>query len=329
MSMLENKNIIVTGGAGFIGSNLIDALLDKGYFVTCVDNLSMGKLSNIAHHLNKPNFTFINSDIRNLANLDIRFDSIGTIVHLAAFKIPRYGNTIDTLLINSEGLKSVLDVAKTFKVKVVLASTSDVYGKSPDLPFREDGDLLIGPSDVKRWAYAVSKLYDEHLGFAYQEAYGIPVVILRFFGSYGPRHHLSWWGGPQSVFISKILKNEEVEIHGDGLQTRSFTYISDTIRGVVASIELDAAKGEILNIGSNREITILELARTIHKLIDPAEPLKLKFIPYSSFSGGKYEDVMRRIPDIKKAKRLLDFQAEVNLEDGLAQTIEWQRNLAE
>jgi UDP-glucose 4-epimerase len=326
MSVFEKKRIVVTGGAGFIGSNLCDELIERGYAVTCVDNLSMGLLSNISHHLNNPNFTFINGNVQNFGNLGIDIESVSTIVHLAAFKIPRYGNT---LLINSEGLKSVLETAKPHKTKVVLASTSDVYGKSPNLPFREDGDLLIGPSDVKRWSYAVSKLYDEHLGFAYQEAFGIPVVILRFFGSYGPRHHLSWWGGPQSVFIQKILKNEEIEIHGDGLQTRSFTYISDTVRGVAASVELDAANGEIINLGSTHEITILDLAKTIHRLIGNTEPLKLKYVPYSSFSGGKYEDVMRRIPDVNKAKRLLGVQSEVSLEDGLSRTIEWQRKLNE
>jgi UDP-glucose 4-epimerase len=319
--------IVVTGAAGFIGSHLCDTLLGREYSVVGIDNLSMGCMQNIQHNLSNERFSFFEADVRDLANLRSICANADVIVHLAAYKIPRYGNALDTLLINHEGAKHVLDIAKDLKCKVVLASTSDVYGKNPHLPFREDGNLVIGPSNIKRWSYAVSKLFDEHLGMAYQEAHGFPVVILRFFGSYGPRHHLSWWGGPQSVFITQILRNDEVEIHGDGSQTRSFTYVSDTISGIVAGIEKQEANGEIMNLGSTHEISILELAHLIKRLADTPEPIKLKFVPYSSFSGGKYEDVMRRIPDVSKARKLLGFQAAVDLEDGLFRTITWQRDV--
>jgi UDP-glucose 4-epimerase len=246
-------------------------------------------------------------------------------VHLAAFKIPRYGNAIDTLLINSQGSYSALQVAKEQGAKFVITSTSDVYGKNLELPFSETSNCVIGPSTVARWSYAVSKLYDEHLAFAFAEAYNIPVTIIRVFGSYGPRQNLSWWGGPQSVFIDAILRGETIPIHGDGLQTRSFTFVSDTAGGIQGAVENDAANGHILNIGSTHEISIVDLAKMIHRLCGTKEELKLQFVPYNEINGKKYEDVMRRVPDVSKASELLGFRAKVSLEDGLRRTIEWQR----
>ena len=190
----------------------------------------MGKIENIHHHFGNENFTFIHKDISSsiiFHDLNNEFDCI---VHLAAFKIPRYGKAIDTLLINAKGTENVLEFAKTLKTKCVIASTSDVYGRNPDLPFKEMDNCVVGSSKVPRWSYAVSKLFDEHLAFAYQDAFGIPVTLLRFFGSYGPNQHLSWWGGPQSVFIESVFKDEVIPIHGDGKQTRTFTYVSSKKR---------------------------------------------------------------------------------------------------
>jgi UDP-glucose 4-epimerase len=323
--VLNNRKIVITGAAGFIGSHLCDALLARGYQVVAIDNLAMGRLENIQHNLANERFSFAQEDVRNLEALRQLSGGAAVLVHLAAYKIPRYGNTLETLLINEAGGHHVLDVARELNCKVVLASTSDVYGMNPNLPFREDGELVIGPSDVRRWAYAISKLFDEHLCFAYQEAYRLPVVVLRFFGSYGPRHHLSWWGGPQSVFMTQILRGEEVDIHGDGSQTRSFTYIDDTINGIVASIEHDEANGHIINLGSTHEISILDLAHLIHQLIGTSDPLRLKFVPYSSFTGGKYQDVMRRVPDVSKAREILGVEAKVDLEEGLRRTLVWHR----
>ena len=186
---------------------------------------------------------------------------------------------------------------------------------------------LVGLWKVAHWSYAVSKLFDEHLAFAYQESFGFPVTVLRFFGSYGPRHHLSWWGGPQSVFIDAVLNDREIPIHGDGLQTRSFTYVSDTIEGIYAAIVNPQANGEIFNIGSTHEITILELARTIKRLSNTPGELKLKFITYESFTGRKYEDVRHRVPDLSRCERVLGVKAKVSLEAGLLRTIDWQRSV--
>jgi UDP-glucose 4-epimerase len=323
----SNQKILVTGVAGFLGSHLLDKLLASGHTVIGVDNLSMGKIENIAHNLGHKNFQFLQKDVvepATFANIDTDLDCI---VHLAAFKIPRYGKAIDTLKINYQGAENVLELARRLNCKCVLASTSDIYGRNPKLPFSEDSDSVIGSSKVARWSYAVSKLFDEHLAFAYQDSYGFPVVILRFFGSYGPRHHLSWWGGPQSVFIEAVLNDREIEIHGTGLQTRSFTYVSDTVAGIYAATVNPAANGEIFNIGSNHEVTILDLAKTIDRIADTPVDLQLKFIPYESFTGKKYEDVMRRVPDSTRCETILGVKAEVTLENGLSQTIAWQRSL--
>jgi UDP-glucose 4-epimerase len=192
------------------------------------------------------------------------------------------------------------------------------------LPFHESSDSVIGPTTVPRWSYAVSKLFDEHLALAYHSSYGLPATILRFFGSYGPRQHLSWWAGPQSVFISAILKDEAVEIHGDGTQTRSFTYIGDLVDGIVRATEYDGEPTAIFNLGNTEEVTILELAHLIYELCETSQPLKLKMVPYASI-GGKYEDVLRRTPDITRARTVLGFHPRTDLRQGLVTTIEWQK----
>jgi UDP-glucose 4-epimerase len=203
-----------------------------------------------------------------------------------------------------------------------------VNGRNPNLPVSEEStDSVICSSKSSRWAYAVSKLMDEHLAFAYQEAYGFPVTLLRFFGSYGPRQNPGWWGGPQSVFIDAVMTGKTIPIHGDGQQTRSFTFVSDTIDGVYASMIRDEANGEILNIGNDEEITILELARRIKRLSGTPGELEVEFIPYESFAGGRYQDVMRRVPDTTLAARLLGVRPRVSIDTGLARTIEWHRRV--
>ncbi|MBN1793559.1 MAG: GDP-mannose 4,6-dehydratase [Candidatus Omnitrophica bacterium] len=318
------NKIVVTGCCGFIGSHVVDALLKKGYEVTGIDDLSMGNMDNMRDALSQGHFTFERCDVCDAQKTKELCRSADGIIHLAAYKIPRYSSALRTLTVNSFGTYNILEAAREGKAKVVFASTSDVYGKGAQIPFAEDGDSVLGASDINRWAYATSKRFDEHLGFAYIQEFGLPVVILRFFGSYGPRHHLSWWGGPQSVFISAFLKDEPVTIHGDGLQTRTFMYIADTVRGVLAALENEEADGEIINIGSETEVTILNLAKTIYRLMGKSGELPLEFVPYAAFKN-RYEDVRRRVPDVSKAERLLGFKARVGLEEGLTRTIKWQR----
>lgn len=329
--MITNtKKILVTGVAGFLGSNLLGKLLANGHQVVGIDNLSMGKLENMGSHLNHHDFVFIEKDILELATFESLDKDFDVIIHLAAFKIPRYGKAVDTLKINSKGCEHVLDFGRSISCKVVLASTSDVYGMSPDLPFKEDGNCVIGDSTVPRWAYAVSKLFDEHLALAYMEAYNFPVVLLRFFGSYGPNQHLSWWGGPQAVFIDCILNNKPIPIHGDGKQTRTFTYVDDTVEGIYAAAMKPEANGEIFNIGAHKEITILELAEMLKEISNEATETEITLIPYDQISvGRKYQDVMRRVPDTSKAQRILGVKAQISLEEGLRRTFEWQKNIVQ
>jgi len=322
------KKILVTGVAGFLGSNLLSKLLNENHHVVGIDNLSMGSLGNIQSFLEHKNFVFLENDIldnRFIDKLDTDFD---VIIHLAAFKIPRYGNAVATLQINSKGSENMLEFARKTRTKFVLASTSDVYGMSPDIPFREDGNCVIGDSKVPRWAYAVSKLFDEHLALAYMEDYDFPVVMLRFFGSYGPHQHLSWWGGPQSVFIDCIINNKVIPIHGDGQQTRTFTFVDDTVEGIYAAAMKPEANGEIFNIGANEEITILRLAEMLNEIADETVKAEIQLIPYNEISSGrKYQDVMRRVPDTSKAERILGVKAKTSMREGLRITYEWQKRV--
>ncbi len=323
---MTRKTVLVTGAAGFLGSNLTERLLAEGHRVVGVDNLSMGHLSNLAGATEHPDFEFVQADVTDSNTFQRLSDDIEVLVHLAAFKIPRYGKAIDTLKINYYGTENALDFGKDRNIKCVLASTSDVYGRNPAVPFSEAStDSLIGNSKAPRWSYAVSKLFDEHLAFAYQDAYGFPVTLLRFFGSYGPRQPLSWWGGPPPVFINAVLNDETIPIHGDGQQTRSFTYVSDTVDGMYQAIVKDAANGEILNIGSQEEVTILELAKRVKKATETPGELNYELVPYASFSKNKYEDVMRRVPDTSFSEEILGTSAKVSLDEGLKKTIAWQK----
>lgn len=317
---------MVTGGAGFIGSHLCEALLARDFRVRCYDDLSHGSREFVEGKIRRPGFEFYHEDVCDKRTLGSVLDGSSIIFHLAARKIPRYGDALATLTVNNEGTRNVLELARQQGTKVVLASTSDVYGKGVP-PFRETDNLIIGSSHIRRWSYAASKIFDEHLSLAYNAEYGLPVVVLRFFGSYGPRNHRSWWGGPQAVFIEQVLKNEEITIHGDGAQTRSFTYIDDLIDGIMRASQAERAVGQIINLGSDEEISILSLAKLIFGLIWPTGAPKLTFIPYESFGGG-YEDVTRRLPDLSKARELLGYTWKTSLVDGLAITIKWHRSAA-
>jgi UDP-glucose 4-epimerase len=214
------------------------------------------------------------------------------------------------------------------KSKIVFASTSDVYGKNPKVPYSEESDLTVGKTVVKRWAYAISKIYGEHYIIANHDEHGLDYTITRFFGSYGYNQNLTWWGGPQSVFIAQALKDLPIDIHGDGKQTRTFTFIKDTVDGLSRCIFDSNASGQVFNIASEpkEEITILDLGKLIWRLVrgNNSEP-KINFIPYSTF--GNYEDVLRRVPDISKIKTMLKYQPKYDLEEGLIETIKWQKGI--
>lgn len=316
------KNILVTGIAGMIGSHFLDELLkNPNYTVIGIDNLSFGSLENIKHNLDNPKFKFYNVDVTDFETLKILGKDIDIIVHLAAFKkIGEKDLSMPTFNINGQGTENVLKVAKMWGCKVVYASTSDVYGMSPDLPLNESGDLLIGPSMIKRWSYAVSKLYGEQMAFAYYHDYKVPVVVIRYFGGFSPRSSFAWSGGHVPIFLRAILNNEEVVVHGDGAQTRSMGFVTDLVNGTLLAMESEKAVGEIINIGNDEELSVIDTAKLIHKIANTGHELKIKFVPMSDVFG-KYKDIMRRIPDLTKAKEILGYTPKVKLEEAIVETI--------
>lgn len=317
------RRIGVTGAAGFIGSHLCERLLADGYEVVGVDDLSYGSIGNLSSFLQDPRFQFETLDCTRRRELRAAFDGCDAIAHLAAKKIPRFGGTLSTLEVNVAGVNSACAVALSLDADIVVTSTSDVYGNA-EPPFAEDGELVIGPPTTKRWAYAVSKMYDEHVALALAEEKGLRTTVLRLFNAYGPRNHPTWWGGPTVTFIESLLDGEPMEIHGDGRQTRTFTYVTDTVDAFVRALERRESRGEVINVGGTETVTILELAERIQKALDVPLPLRARFIPYESFPG-RYQDVRRRVPDTAKAGRLLGFEARVPLAHGIVDTIAWHR----
>jgi UDP-glucose 4-epimerase len=320
--------VLVTGGAGFIGSHLVDALRLRGAEVVVVDKLVKGRLEHLAAHIGADGFEFAQGDILDRDWLLARGRGVDAVVHLAASKIPRYGTAMPLVTSNIEGARNALDLAAREGARFVLASTSDVYGKSPDLPFRESGDLVIGRSTSRRWSYAISKLVDEHMAYAYHDEYGIDVVVLRYFGAYGPRQYLDWWGGPQGVFLEAIEHTRPIELHGDGSQTRCFVDVRDLAHATVLAVERAQAANEIVNVGTDEEISIRDLARLMHELSGKGGEPDLVLVPYRAFSPG-YEDVPRRVPDLSKAREVLGFEPSVTLREGLTELWAWYRSRAD
>ncbi|MBY0432679.1 MAG: GDP-mannose 4,6-dehydratase [Cyclobacteriaceae bacterium] len=316
-----SKHVLITGVAGMIGSHLVEELLERGYRVTGIDDLSYGKLDNIHTALQHPGFQFYKVNILDFDTLKILSKDISTIIHLAAVKkIAEKDISLPTLLVNTKGTENVFEAAKMWGAKVVFASTSDVYGMSPDLPLNEEGDLLIGPSMIKRWSYAVSKLYGEQLAFGYYNDYKVPVVVIRYFGGFSPRSSFAWSGGHVPIFLRAILNDEEVVVHGDGSQTRSMGFVTDLVNGTVLALENEKAVGELINIGNDEELSVLDTAKLIHRIANTGKELKIKFVPMAEVFG-KYKDIQRRIPDLKKAKSILGYQPKVKLEEAIRQTL--------
>jgi UDP-glucose 4-epimerase len=315
------KNILITGVAGMIGSHLLDEMLKLNYNIIGIDNLSYGNHENISHNIDHPDFKFYNVDINDFETLKILGKDIDTIIHLAAYKkIGEKDLAMPTFKINCKGTENIFEVAKMWGSKVVFASTSDVYGMSPDLPLNEDGDLLLGPSMIKRWSYAVSKLYGEQLAFAYHHDYNVPIVVIRYFGGFSPRSSFAWSGGHVPIFIRAILEDKELIVHGDGSQTRSMGFVSDLVHGTILALESPKAIGEIINIGNDEELSIIDTANLIYDIAQTGNEKKIKFVPMSEVFG-KYKDIMRRIPDLRKAKELLGYEPKVKIENAIKETI--------
>jgi len=327
--VLHLRSIVVTGAAGFIGSHLCERLVADGYDVHGIDDFSHGDPLNLAPVQGAAAFRFTRGDCRDARLMRRVMREADAVVHLASEKIPRYGGAMQTLEANTAGARTVFEAAQAVDARVVFASTSDVYGNGTP-PFAEDDNLALGPSTTRRWAYATSKLYNEHLALAMHAESGLDAVVLRLFGSYGPRNHPSWWGGPQAAFIERLLDGGTIEIHGDGEQIRTFTYVADTVDGFARALTSPLASGEVINVGGNQPVTILELAAFVHEAMGLHGPLRAVFVPYEQLPG-RYQDVRRRIPNNSKAAELLDFKARTDLATGLRATVAWhiERRAAE
>jgi UDP-glucose 4-epimerase len=316
--------ILVTGGAGYIGSHLADALIKRGDEVLVVDNLSTGKIENIRHLLTHPAFHFINDSILNEALLERFIPSMDLIFHLAAAVGVRnvLQDPLAAINTNVRGTEVVLGLAFKYWKRLVLASSSEIYGKAGHVPFREDDDRVLGSTAVARWSYSMSKAIDEHFAFAYA-AKGLPVSTLRYFNSYGPRLDERGYGSVVANLTRQALRGEPITVLGDGKQTRCFTYIEDTVAGTLLAGEVKEAIGEAFNIGSPTETRILDLARLVKRLTRSKSPIE--FQPYEAYYGEGFEDTRRRVPSGEKAKRLLGFTPRVDLEAGLKKTLAWCR----
>lgn len=315
---------LVTGGAGYIGSHLCDLLIRMGAEVAVLDNLSTGRMANIEHLLDHPRFHFVRGSILDSQELEPLIRDADRVFHLAAAVGVKYicEDPIGGVRTNIAGTERVLGFAHRYRRRTVVASSSEVYGKSNGEPLREDADRHLGPTSINRWSYSASKAIDEHLAYAYA-ADGLPVSIVRYFNSYGPRICETGYGSVVANFIRQALAGEPITIHGDGRQTRAFTFVGDTVRGTFLASEAPEAVGDVFNVGSDCEITILELANLIQELSGSNSPVV--HTPHWTYYGNSYEDTARRRPDTSKSARILGFRAKKPLAEGLRATVEWCR----
>jgi len=316
--------ILITGGAGFIGSNLVDALMAQGHEVTVLDNLSVGKIQNIAHHLESERFHFVNDSILNVTTLERLIRQSDLIYHLAAVVGVKYvvEDPLNAIITNVRGTENVLELAFKYWVRTVIASSSEIYGKSTEAPLREDADRLLGPTTVERWSYSDAKAIDEYFAFAYAKK-GLPVTVVRYFNAYGPRLDPLGYGSVVARFFTQALRGEPLTVYDDGNQTRCFTYVADTVEGTILAGTVKEAAGMVFNIGSNRETTIKSLAQMIKQLTGSSS--EIVYVPYTSAYGPHFEETRRRVPDTTRAKEVLGFEAKTPLEEGLRRTLAWFR----
>jgi len=316
---------LITGGAGFIGSHLAERLLQLGHEVAVIDNLSTGSIDNISHLKNVPGFSYVIDTINNESQLAEMIDRSEVVYHLAAavgvkLIVEQPVHTIET---NVHGTEVVLKHANKKKKLVVLASTSEVYGKSTDVPFREGAELVLGATVKHRWAYACSKLLDEFLALAYWKERKLPVIIVRLFNTVGPRQ-TGQYGMVLPTFVRQALSGHPITVFGDGRQSRSFTYVGDVVEALVALPAEPRAIGEVFNIGNTSEVTIRELAERVKQLAGSSS--QIQYVPYDEAYEAGFEDMPRRVPDISKIRTLLGYAPRLELDDIIRTVIEHQRS---
>jgi len=313
---------LITGGAGFIGSHLAESLIGQGHSVSVLDDLSTGRPENIEHLQHHRRFQCTIGSVMDEAVLGPMIERADVVFHLAAavgvrLVIDRPVHTIET---NVHGTETVLRHARRHHKLVLVASTSEVYGKSANLPFREDADLVMGPPSKTRWGYATSKLLDEFLALGYWKEYQSPVIVVRFFNTVGPRQSARY-GMVLPNFVRRALQGETITVHGDGSQTRSFTWVGDVVSAVTALVQEPKALGEVFNIGHGAEISIRDLALKVKAMAGSDSPIEL--VPYNQVFDDSFEDMPRRVPDIAKIARLVGYKPSVHLDEIIDRVIDY------
>ncbi|MCL4248532.1 MAG: GDP-mannose 4,6-dehydratase [Anaerolineae bacterium] len=318
------KHVLITGGAGFIGSHLAEALLNAGQRVTVIDNLTTGRFENIAQLTQNPDFRFAIEDIRNLTVMDRLVSECDVIYHLAAaVGVQRIINSpTETIETNIGGTEIVLQTARRYRKKTIIASTSEVYGKGVRFPFHEDDDTVLGPTIRSRWSYAASKMVDEFLALAYHKEMNLPVVIVRLFNTVGPRQS-GQYGMVLPRFVRWAIADEAIQIYGDGEQQRCFCNVHDVIRAIIALADVPSAEGEVFNIGSTEEVTIRALAQRVRERTNSRS--ELHHIPYDQAYETGFEDFRRRVPSLDKIYAAIGWKPALSLDETIDQIIAYER----
>ena len=320
--------VLITGGSGFIGGHLAEALLDAGHTVFIIDDLSTGSIENIAHLKGRPGFHYTIDTVFNDAVVAELVDRADVVFHLAAAVGVKLivQDPVHTLETNVHGTEVVLRHAAKKQKLVFIASTSEVYGKSTDVPFREDADLVMGATSRHRWAYACSKAMDEFLALAYWKQKHLPVIIVRFFNTVGPRQ-TSRYGMVLPTFVRQALAGEPITVFGDGKQSRSFTYVGDVVGALLRLMVEPKAIGQVFNIGNPQEVTIGDLAQRVKQMTGSNSPIQ--FVPYDKAYDPGFEDMPRRVPDLTRIRALIGYEPKVQLEEIIERVIAQSRQQSE
>ena len=324
----KSSTYLITGGAGFIGSHLADALLADGHTVRVIDDFSTGRIENIRHLMDSPRFTLVRASVTDPGALDELMEGTDVVVHLAAAVGVRLilERPVHTIRNNVAGTEAVLEAALGHGCRVLIASTSEVYGKGTKFPFGEEDDVLLGPTSKNRWGYAASKMVDEFMGLAYHQEYGLPVVVFRLFNTVGPRQ-TGYYGMVIPRFVELALRQEPITVYGDGTQTRTFCDVSDTVRALTGLATHPDAPGSVYNVGGTSEVSMRELAERIKDKTGSGS--EITYVPYERAYGfgpegthaAGYEDMQRRLPDTRRVEALLGWRPERGLDDILDRVV--------